>query len=194
MARVQLVNPQRVVNPVRHYPGRTPTRGEDHDVGMTSSASPALAEHSPRTVVESLWRCVVMLLAACAATVAGAWADSKIVIDSTELATLASTVVALAIGVTAVFWLRARDGFLVPVVLGADFAGIGGAYTLRDGLLDGGRLHPAPLEVNVSNVMAAAGAVLLILTLVWAGVSGHRQPRKPGSSIGGSARRPGAAA
>ncbi|MFI7320182.1 hypothetical protein [Streptomyces venezuelae] len=164
---------------------------------MTSpvSVSLALSELSARTVVGSLWRCVVMLLAACAAVVAGAWADSKVVVDSgVELATLASSVVALAIGVTAVLWLRARDGFLVPVVLGADCAGIGGAYTLHDGLLDGGRLHPETLAVNVSNTMAAAGVVVLILMLVWAGISGHRHPRKPGSSIGGSARRPDAAA
>ncbi|MEU5902691.1 MULTISPECIES: hypothetical protein [unclassified Streptomyces] len=164
---------------------------------MTSpvSVSLPLSEHCARTLVGSLWRCVVMLLAVCAVVVAGAWADSMVVIGSgVELATLASSVVALVIGVTAVFWLRARDGFLVPIVLGADCAGIGGAYTLRDGLLDGGRLHPQTLTVNISNVMATAGAVVLILTLVWAGISGHRHPRKPGSSIGDSARRPDAAA
>lgn len=155
----------------------------------TSSVSPALAAHSPRTVVGSLWRCAVMLVAACAATVAGAWVDSKIVIDSVELASLASSVVALAIGAAAVAWLRPRDGFLAPIIVGADVAGVGGAYTLHAGLLDGGRLHPETLVVNISNVMAGAGAAVLIVTLVWAGISGHRHPRKPGSSIGGSARR-----
>lgn len=107
-----------------------------------------------------------------------------------ELASLASTVVALAIGVTAVLWLRAREGFLVPIVLSADAAGIGGAYTVRDGLLDGGRLHLDTLVVNLPNIMAAAGATVLILTLAWAAISGHRHPRKPGTNIGGSARRP----
>lgn len=166
-------------------------------MGMTSGApstlSPAFAEPVPRTVLGSLWRWALMLLAACAATVAGAWADSKLVIDSGELATLGSSVVALAVSVAAVLWLRARDGFLLAVLSGADLAGIGGAYTLHDGLLDGGRLHPGVLTVNFSNVMAAAGAVVLILALVLAGISGHRHPRKPGSSIGGSGRRPGAA-
>ncbi|WP_030257135.1 hypothetical protein [Streptomyces violens] len=134
-----------------------------------------------------------MRLAACAATVAGAWADSKILIDSTGLAIPASSVVATAIGVTAVFWLRARDGFLLPVALGVDCAGVGGAYTFHDGLLDGCRVHPEAPAVNLPNVMPEP--VPWCWSCRW---SGRRQrpwhPRKPGFSIGGSARRPAAAA
>lgn len=155
---------------------------------MPSHALPVHDLHPARSAFGTLWRCVAMLLAACVAVLAGAWVDSKIVIDSDELASLGSTVVALAIGITAIHWLRARDGYLVAVAIGADFAGVGGAYTLSDGLLDGGRLHPEVLEANVSNVMAAAGVVVLVLALVLTGVSGHRHPRKPGPNTRDSSR------
>ncbi|MGP3951659.1 hypothetical protein [Streptomyces sp. 7N604] len=46
--------------------------------------------------------------------------------DSRELATLPSSIVGLAVGPTAVLWLRARDRFLVPTVLGTALAGIDG--------------------------------------------------------------------
>ncbi|MGP3922642.1 hypothetical protein [Streptomyces sp. 8N616] len=67
-----------------------------------SAPTPLVADLTTRTAVGAFWRCGVMLLVACAATFAGAWIDSKIVVPSRELATLPSNLVALAVGPTAV--------------------------------------------------------------------------------------------
>ncbi|MFG3258285.1 hypothetical protein [Streptomyces sp. NPDC048172] len=144
-----------------------------------------------RSAWGALWRCVLLLVAGCVAIAAGAWVDSKIIIavEPDELASLPSLLAALGLGAVAVLWLRARDGFLVPVVLGAALAGIGASHVIHDGLLDGTRVDPDVLrEVSYANVMTAAGLAITAVGVVWAAVSGHRTPRKPGTSIGASRR------
>ncbi|GAA2082394.1 hypothetical protein GCM10009801_42100 [Streptomyces albiaxialis] len=162
---------------------------------MTSPApsGPPLAYdlEGRRSAWGALWRCVVLLAVGCAAISAGAWIDSKIIIavDPDELAALPSLLAALGFGAAAVLWLRARDGFLVPVVLGAALAGIGGSHVIHAGLLDGTRVDPDVLrEVSPANVLTAAGLVVTLVGVVWAAVSGHRTPRKPGTSIGAGTR------
>ena len=137
-----------------------------------------------------LWRCVVLLVAGCAAVAAGAWVDSKIIIEvePDALASLPSLLVALGLGSVTVLWLRARDGFLVPVVLGAAFAGIGASYVIADGLLEGTRVDTEVLrELTYVNALTAVGLAATLAGTVAAAVSGHRAPRKPGTGLGAQA-------
>ncbi|MBP0456942.1 hypothetical protein [Streptomyces montanisoli] len=141
----------------------------------------------PRTVAGTTWRCAVTLLTACAAVGAAAAVDARFHIDGAT-ASLPTTVVALLVGLLVVMWLRAAQAWLAVTALSADVCGLSAAALLSRGALRGGHPHVAALTDGTAGRLLSASAALalavLVVSVVWAAVRGHRRPVLPASARG----------
>lgn len=133
----------------------------------------------PRTLLATAWRCAGALLFALVSLGAAAWLDARFHIDGAT-ASLPTSVVSLVIGGLTVGWLRVSQTWILSMVLSADVAGLTAAALLSRGVLDDGRLNRAELTAgSVSEVLfglTALGVVVLVVSVVWAAVHGHRHP------------------
>ncbi|WP_328583975.1 hypothetical protein [Streptomyces sp. NBC_00370] len=137
---------------------------------------------APRTLFGTLWRCAGTLLLALVALAAAAWLDAQFDIDGAT-ASLPTTVVSLLLGAATVLWLRVGQAWILPVLLGADTAGLSAAVLISRGVLDGGQPDRARLTDGTLNEvlagLAALGIAVLVVSVLWAAVRGHRHPAVP---------------
>lgn len=137
------------------------------------------------TRIGAAWRAVVTLAVAVLAIAAAAWAGSFLVGYDTRLGMVAAVPAAAVVGSMAVGWSRARLGFLPAPLFGTLVAVLAGASLLhghRD-VVAGGRLRLDRLSHShlalYERWMLVAGTAVVLVSVVWAAVSGRRHPRRP---------------
>ncbi|TDU87935.1 hypothetical protein EV138_1472 [Kribbella voronezhensis] len=110
------------------------------------------------------------------AIVAAAWLGSELVPYDGRLAMVAAVPAAFAVSLLTVGLLRARNAFIAGPLLGTLLAALAGAHLRYDVLIASGNLHPR-LE-RFEELSLGLGVAIALVSIVCAGVSGHRRPRE----------------
>jgi hypothetical protein len=148
---------------------------------MTETEFPIPGERvrDGRTAGGAAWRAGVVLVVSVVALAAGGWAGSKVIQYDGRLVTGAAAPVAFGLTILVGLWLRASNVFAVGSMIGS-IAGVQGlAWLVHDGYIADGRLHLSSTPGAVlEESMAAAGIAAVLVTVVWAAISGYRRPRQ----------------
>lgn len=113
-------------------------------------------------------------------TVLSAWLAAKLIRYDSRLVTGPTAPAALIVGALVGAWLRARNAFVLTSVLATLVAAQATAYLLHDGLIDALRRNLVPSGFAVFEEWLAGGSTAVALVcIVWATVSGYRNPRDP---------------
>ncbi|MFC8722061.1 hypothetical protein [Kitasatospora sp. NPDC057198] len=133
----------------------------------------------PRSVPETVWRALLVLVTALAVIPAGAWVTSKFLDTDGKYAMVPGLVAGGAVLVLGISTLRCKIWYIGVPGIATVAATFAGGLALSSHLVSDGRLHLENLGLRLLAGSLALTLPVAVLGVLVAAVAGHRHPWEP---------------
>ncbi|MFC8722060.1 hypothetical protein [Kitasatospora sp. NPDC057198] len=157
----------------------------------TGGPAPEVPVPAPRGLLGTVWRALLVLVAALAAIAAGGWGTSKAAEIDSRLAAAPAMAAGFVVLATGLSMLRAKPWYVLVPGLAAVAATSSGGLAFHFHLVTDGRIRLDTLGIRVLAGSLAVGLLVTVVGLLVAVVVGHRHPweapPKGSGPVGGTA-------